>query len=194
MPAPSFVVGDVVVGSAAAALPALVVLVAVFVLLVCNTCCNARSLLMVLCLNPPPLTGGGNGPLRLIPPLVWQQRLSPHQGSSGCRPGSGVEHPGAPALCSEANQRDWGRRGTYVGRGSVPPLPFSFELIEWTSGPVAVLPFVGNSAVPRARSACCNHAERPEIVSLLPEDLQNKLAWECVAYVKIRLAPRRPTQ
>ena len=51
---------------------------------------------------------------------------------------------------------------------------FSFELIEWTSGPVAVLPFVGNSAVPRARSACCNHAERPEIVSLLPEDLQNQ--------------------
>ena len=51
---------------------------------------------------------------------------------------------------------------------------FSFVLIEWTSGPVAVLPFVGNSAVPRARSACCNHAERPEIVSLLPEDLQNQ--------------------
>ena len=60
----------------------------------------------------------------------------------------------------------------------LPTFYFSFELIEWTSGPVAVLPFVGNSAVPRARSACCNHAERPEIVSLLPEDLQNKLAWE----------------
>ena len=64
------------------------------------------------------------------------------------------------------------------GEEAYNPLPFSFELIEWTSGPVAVLPFVGNSAVPRARSACCNHAERPEIVSLLPEDLQNKLAWE----------------
>ena len=26
-----------------------------------------------------------------------------------------------------------------MGRGSVPPLPFSFELIEWTSGPATVL-------------------------------------------------------
>ena len=41
---------------------------------------------------------------------------------------------------------------------------FSFVLIERTSGPVTVLPFVGNSAVSRARRACCNHAERPEIV------------------------------
>ena len=71
-----------------------------------------------------------------------------------------------------------------LGRGTVyevrkrTTLTFQLLLIEWTSGPVAVLPFVGNSAVPRARSACCNHAERPEIVSLLPEDLQNKLAWE----------------
>ena len=62
----------------------------------------------------------------------------------------------------------------YTGRGSAPPLPFSFVLIEWTSGPVAVLPFVGNSAVPRTAVRVAITLRRPEIVSLLPEDLQNQ--------------------
>ena len=61
----------------------------------------------------------------------------------------------------------------YTGRGSAPPLPFSFVLIEWTSGPVTVLPFVGNSAVPRTAVRVAITLRRPEIVSLLPEDLQN---------------------
>ena len=51
---------------------------------------------------------------------------------------------------------------------------FSFVLIEWTSGPVAVLPFVGNSAVPRTAVRVAITLRRPEIVSLLPEDLQNQ--------------------
>ena len=62
----------------------------------------------------------------------------------------------------------------YTGRGSAPPLPYSFVLIEWTSGPVAVLPFVGNSAVPRTAVRVAITLRRPEIVSLLPEDLQNQ--------------------
>ena len=47
-------------------------------------------------------------------------------------------------------------------------------LIERTSGPVAVLLFVGNSAVPRTAVRVAITLRRPEIVSLLPEDLQNQ--------------------